>query len=373
MIDIITDVEHTISIEEVNDNEFTITIGVDSEFTITIVEQVGASGEGLTPQQSQDLINATTHIDEADEKKHGSNQIIHAAALPNLGLPENSTAAAIFEAIITTGGEDGVTPNIGVNGNWYIDETDTGVKAEGTQGPIGDTGPQGAQGEIGLQGIQGLKGEQGLQGETGIQGLKGDIGEQGATGLQGDTGPQGETGQQGEQGEQGPAGLKGDTGPKGDTGQQGEQGIQGLKGDTGDRGIQGIQGLKGDIGADGPQGEQGIQGEQGSQGEAGADGADGADGGLITITNHPTTITLDATSGNQYKRYTGATAINVTVPNTMPIGRPVTIAQKGAGVITLVADTSVILNGNVKTAGQNAVIQILKVSNNLFDLIGGVE
>ena len=33
-----------------------------------------------------------------------------------------------------TDGEDGITPSIGANGNWWIGETDTGVKAEGKDG-----------------------------------------------------------------------------------------------------------------------------------------------------------------------------------------------------------------------------------------------
>ena len=36
-------------------------------------------------------------------------------------------------------GEDGKTPYIGQNGNWWIGETDTGIKAEGTQGDPGQT------------------------------------------------------------------------------------------------------------------------------------------------------------------------------------------------------------------------------------------
>jgi hypothetical protein len=93
----------------------------------------------------------------------------------------------------------------------------------------------------------------------------------------------------------------------------------------------------------------------------------------IVITNHATSITLDETSGNEYKRYTGATDINVTVPNTIPLGRPVTLYQAGAGVITLAGAVDVVLNGGPKTAGQNTAIQILKVADNIFDVIGGVE
>lgn len=37
-------------------------------------------------------------------------------------------------------GKDGVTPHIGANGNWWIGETDTGVKAQGEPGPQGPSG-----------------------------------------------------------------------------------------------------------------------------------------------------------------------------------------------------------------------------------------
>jgi hypothetical protein len=36
-------------------------------------------------------------------------------------------------------GADGITPHIGVNGNWHLGETDTGVKAEGKDGKDGYT------------------------------------------------------------------------------------------------------------------------------------------------------------------------------------------------------------------------------------------
>ncbi|MGN0818698.1 MAG: InlB B-repeat-containing protein, partial [Candidatus Coproplasma sp.] len=49
------------------------------------------------------------------------------------------------------GGENGITPHIGENGNWYIGETDTGVKAVGTDGATGATGAAGADGADGRE------------------------------------------------------------------------------------------------------------------------------------------------------------------------------------------------------------------------------
>ena len=64
-------------------------------------------------------------------------------------------------------GPSGASPYIGENGNWFVGELDTGVQAQGAQGPKGEQGPQGAQGP---------KGEQGPQGDTGATGAKGDTG-----------------------------------------------------------------------------------------------------------------------------------------------------------------------------------------------------
>ena len=70
-------------------------------------------------------------------------------------------------------GEDGATPTIGSNGNWYINGSDTGKPsrgATGAKGATGDTGPQGPKGDTGPQGPQG---ERGATGATGPQGPAG--------------------------------------------------------------------------------------------------------------------------------------------------------------------------------------------------------
>lgn len=70
-------------------------------------------------------------------------------------------------------GPSGASPYIGENGNWFVGELDTGVQAQGAQGPKGEQGPQGAQGP---QGVKGPKGDQGPQGDTGATGAQGDTG-----------------------------------------------------------------------------------------------------------------------------------------------------------------------------------------------------
>ena len=64
-------------------------------------------------------------------------------------------------------GPSGASPYIGENGNWFVGELDTGVQAQGAQGPKGEQGPRG---------VQGPKGEQGPQGDMGATGAKGDTG-----------------------------------------------------------------------------------------------------------------------------------------------------------------------------------------------------
>ncbi len=81
-------------------------------------------------------------------------------------------------------------PYIGANGNWYINNEDTGVKAQGPSGPQGPAGHCGIQGLIGPKGETGDRGPQGIQGSiggTGIPGPKGEKGDVGEKGEKGDT------------------------------------------------------------------------------------------------------------------------------------------------------------------------------------------
>ena len=61
-------------------------------------------------------------------------------------------------------GKDGNTPFIGENGNWWIGEIDTGVKAEGKDGSAGEKGDTGEKGEKGEKGDKGDKGDKGQNG-----------------------------------------------------------------------------------------------------------------------------------------------------------------------------------------------------------------
>ena len=59
------------------------------------------------------------------------------------------------------GGENGITPHIGDNGNWYIGNTDTGKPSRGVAG---------AKGSDGANGKDGAQGEKGADGKTPVKG-----------------------------------------------------------------------------------------------------------------------------------------------------------------------------------------------------------
>ena len=71
------------------------------------------------------------------------------------------------------GGENGVTPHIGDNGNWYIGSTDTGKPSRGVAGARGDTGATGADGKTPVKGDKGDKGDPGVPGKDGKTPVKG--------------------------------------------------------------------------------------------------------------------------------------------------------------------------------------------------------
>ncbi len=79
------------------------------------------------------------------------------------------------ELLATAKGKDGVTPHIGDNGNWYIGETDTGVKAEATDGEDGKDGQPGAKGNGWLWGEEAPAADLGNDGDLYLNYATGDI------------------------------------------------------------------------------------------------------------------------------------------------------------------------------------------------------
>jgi hypothetical protein len=93
----------------------------------------------------------------------------------------------------------------------------------------------------------------------------------------------------------------------------------------------------------------------------------------LSIRTESSTFTLSASDKDKYIRYTGAGNITVTVPDTLATNDVVTIRQAGDGVITLDNDTGVTLNGELKSAGIHSTLQIIKIDDGEYDVIGGVS
>ena len=123
---------------------------------------------------------------------------------PNIGLNGNWFVGTV-DTGIKAQGENGLSPNIGLNGNWFVGTVDTGIKAQGPKGDDGLTPSIGLNGNwfIGItdtgikaQAEDGLSPTIGLNGnwfigtvDTGIkaQGPKGDKGDS----IKGDKGADG--------------------------------------------------------------------------------------------------------------------------------------------------------------------------------------
>ena len=110
-------------------------------------------------------------------------------------------------------GENGITPTIGSNGNWYLRDTDTGKPSRGETGPKGNTGAQGPKGDTGtaatITGVSAVtlpytsEATVTMGGTASARTFRFGI-------PQGHIGPQGEQGPKGDKGDVGPQGPKGD-------------------------------------------------------------------------------------------------------------------------------------------------------------------
>ena len=211
-------------------------------------------------------------------------------------------------------GQDGLTPYIGSNGHWWIGDTDTGVAA---QGPQGETGAQGPAGQNGKDGANGQNGQNGADGLTPYIGSNGNwwIGDV-DTGVKAQ-GPAGQNGTNGTNGTNGQDGLTpyignnghwwiGDTDTGVDAqGPQGEQGIQGPAGQDGSNGTNGQDGLTPYIGSNGNWWVGNTDTGVTAQGPAGQNGTNGQDGrsivsiektGLYNLTDYYTITFSDGTT-----------------------------------------------------------------------------
>lgn len=185
-------------------------------------------------------------------------------------------------------GQDGATPKIGDNGNWYINGEDTGIPARGKDGADGADGKDGKDGkdavaptvEIGSNGNWYINGE-----DTGVP-ARGKDGSNGADGKDGKT-PTITIGDNGNWFVDGEDTGVPATGPKGADGKDGTNGSNGADGKDGNDGKNGTQFCIGENGnwwifneetgkwedtgkpskgADGTNGNNGTNGTNGSNG-----------------------------------------------------------------------------------------------------------
>ena len=66
---------------------------------------------------------------------------------------KNNASLSFSEALLKgKDGEDGITPHIGENGNWYLGDTDTGKPSRGAKGDKGEKGLKGDKGDTPVKG-----------------------------------------------------------------------------------------------------------------------------------------------------------------------------------------------------------------------------
>lgn len=113
--------------------------------------------------QLQSMIGDLNQLDTAT--KENLVAAINEALTKGGGAVDEETVQRIVQEYLEsnppTGGQDGITPHIGDNGNWYIGDTDTGAPSRGERGETGEVGPAGPQGKDGATGPAGRDGEDG--------------------------------------------------------------------------------------------------------------------------------------------------------------------------------------------------------------------
>ena len=188
-------------------------------------------------------------------------------------------------------GTNGTTPRIGDNGNWWVGNTDLGVKAQGAQGQKGQDGRDGQNGQNGATPRIGDNGNWWV-GNTDLgvkaQGTQGQKGQDGATPRIGDNGNWwvGNT----------DLGVK----AQGTQGQKGQDGATPRIGDNGNWWVGNT-----DLGVK-AQGAQGQKGQDGRNGQDGRDGQNGRDGAIPSIGDNGNWWVGDQDTGKPARGENGA-------------------------------------------------------------------
>ncbi len=97
---------------------------------------------------------------------------------------------------------------------------------------------------------------------------------------------------------------------------------------------------------------------------------------VASLVTKSSSFTLELSDAGAYIRSTSISNITGTVPPSSSVafaaGTIITFRQAGAGKVTAYAGVGVTLNGDPNTAGQNKALQIIKVGNDTWDIVGGV-
>lgn len=271
---------HTVTITDKDgDHSFTINDGADGE-----PGEKGADGEpgkngedgapgadgkdGVSPTVKTDSISGGTRVTITDaEGEH------------------------TFDVLNGKDGGEAATPEIGENGNWFINGEDTGKPsrgADGADGAKGDPGENGAPGENGTDGKDGVSPTvetSAIEGGTHVV-ITDASGAHEFDVMNGTDGADGNDGAPGADGKDGADGAKGDPGADGSDGFSPTVDVADGDGThtvtiTDKDGAHvftindGKNGADGQDGAPGADGKDGADGAKGDPGDPGADGADG--------------------------------------------------------------------------------------------------
>jgi hypothetical protein len=94
---------------------------------------------------------------------------------------------------------------------------------------------------------------------------------------------------------------------------------------------------------------------------------------INSVVNKTAGFTLELSDIGKYIRVNSSSDITVIVPNlNFPIGSAISFEQTGTGTITL-SGSSVTLNGGAVSAEQFNVMQIIKVGETEWTIIGGIS
>lgn len=276
---------HTVTITDKDgDHSFTINDGADGE-----PGEKGADGEpgkngedgapgadgkdGVSPTVKTDSISGGTRVTITDaEGEH------------------------TFDVLNGKDGGEAATPEIGENGNWFINGEDTGKPsrgADGADGAKGDPGENGAPGENGTDGKDGVSPTvetSAIEGGTHVV-ITDASGAHEFDVMNGTDGADGNDGAPGADGKDGADGAKGDPGADGSDGFSPTVDVADGDGThtvtitdkDGARVFTINDGKNGADGQDGAPGADGKDGADGAKGDPGDPGADGADGFSPTV------------------------------------------------------------------------------------------